>query len=467
VNLPADELDTLLHRYLDDALTPAESESLNRLLETDAEVARRFAELSLLHAQLRLRCAGRGMVAAGAAPDAPARRIARWLPAAVAAGALVAAGLTLLLLARPSGGGALARAEAAGEVALLRGATVVALRAGAEILPGDRIRTGSDGRATVAFAGEFTTLFVPADSCVGVGRGPEGGKRVVLEAGRLRCAVAPQPAGRPMIVTTPHAETTVLGTAFALRVAEGRTDLGVDEGRVQFAPRDAGREPLLVAARQAATADERGVRSAPPDGLPWKEALAVDFRRGEPLPSPFEPAFCLSRRMHQPDRAYVSAPAIARLAGGMMRLAVDARPETMGLSELQWRRPFPGDLRVEVTLPHQPGRQLTITLDGTAFTGYRFNFQPGDQPWRGFHMDRLEVAGQRLVQRDSRDILDIGRSHRIVVERTGRRFRAWVDAEERIDTTAPPLPPDPDGVAFSVGATFTTLDLEAIRVLGR
>jgi hypothetical protein len=270
-----------------------------------------------------------------------------------------------------------------------------------------------------------------------------------------------------MVVRTPHAEATVLGTAFALRIAGGRTQLDVNEGRVRFAPRDGGREPLLVAARQAATADGQGVKTAVPDGAAWKEILAADFRRGDSLPPPFEPAFCLSRRLHEPDRAFVSAPSLARLTGGVLRLAVDARPETMGLSELQWRGPLPGDLRVEVTLPHQPGRQLTVTLDGSAFTGYRFNFQPGNQLWRGFHLDRLEVSGQRLIQRDSRDIVDVSRSHRIVVERVGRTYRAWVDGEERIDKEAGSLPPDPDGVAFSVGATFTTLDLEAIRVFGR
>jgi ferric-dicitrate binding protein FerR (iron transport regulator) len=463
VNPPREEIEALVHRYCDDALSPADAETLNRLLETDAGAARCFAEQALLHAQLRLQC----RESAGAAPAAavsPRRRVFRRVGWAAAAAVLVAAGLTLVL---PGTSPRASLVECAGDVALLRGGKAVGARAGLPICPGDRIRTGADGRATVAFEGEATALDVPADSSVAFESGPGQGKRLALEEGRLRCVVAPQPSGAPLVVRTPHAESTVLGTAFALRVAGGRTRLDVAEGRVRFAPRDGGREAVLVAARQAATADARGVSLAAPGGLPWRTTLEVDFRRGEPLPPAFEPAFCLSRRMHAPDRAYVSAPAIARLADGVLRLAVDARPETMGLSELQWRRPVPGDLRVEVNLPHQPGRQLTVTLGGSAFTGYRFNFQPGNQPWRGFHMDRLELAGQRLIQRDSRDIVDVGRSHVIAVERTGRTYRAWVDGGERIDKEAEPLPPDPEGVAFTVGATFTTLDLEAIRVLER
>jgi hypothetical protein len=278
--------------------------------------------------------------------------------------------------------------------------------------------------------------------------------------------VAPQPADRPFTVRTPHAETTVLGTTFSLSVSEGRTRLTVREGQVRFAGRDGGREPLLVAARQGAVADARG--AAPAGEEPWKEVLAADFRRGDPLPAALEPAFCPSRMIDRTDRAFEPDPGIVRLKDNVLRLSENrARPELMGLAALQWKSPLPGRVRVEVTLPHQPGRQLTITLGGTAFTGYRFNFQPGEHYWRGFHMDRLEVGLHALIQRDSRDIADVGGSHLIVVEKDGKTYRAWVDGEERIEKDAAPLPPDPEGVALTVGATFTPLEIESIRILER
>ncbi len=454
MTLPREELEALVHRYADGTLTPRETETLNRLLETDRDAARVFAEQSLLHALLRQKCRGQA--------EASPRR-ARWTWPAVAAAVLATAGLALLLL-RP--GAPASIADPSGDVALVRDGKTLPVRESQPLLPGDRIRTGADGRVSIRFNGEATTLDVPADSRVELDPDQGRGKRIAVEAGRLRCSVAPQPADKPFTVRTPHAEATVLGTTFSLSVSGGQTRLKVGEGQVRFASRSGGREPLLVAARQAAAAGMKG--ALPADEGPWKEILAADFRRGDPLPAGLEPAFCPSGRIDRPDRAFAPDPGIARIKDGLLRLSESrARPESMGLAALQWKKPPPDRVRVEVTLPHQPGRQLTVTLDGTAFTGYRFNFQPGDQYWRGFHMDRLEVGRHALIQRDSRDIADVGRSHLIVVEKDGGTYRAWVDGEERIEKDAAPLPPDPQGVALTVGATFTPLDIEAIRILER
>lgn len=449
------ELEALVHRYADGALAPGDAETLNRLLETDPDAARCFCEQSILHALLRQKC--RGLFEA--APRRP-----RWIRPALAAGILLAAAGIAFVLFRP--GPAASAADPAGDAALIRDGGILPLRPGQPLLPGDRLRTGADGRVTLRFRGESTALHVPADSTVALDGDPARGKRIAVESGRLRGSVAPQPAGRPLIVRTPHAEATVLGTAFSISVSEDRTRLAVREGEVRFASREGGREALLVAARQGAVADARGV--SPAGEEPWKEVLAADFRRGDPLPAALEPAFCLSRMIDRADRAFAPDPAIARVKDGALRLSESrARPEFMGLAALLWKRPLPDRVRVEVALPHQPGRQLTITLGGTPFTGYRFNFQPGDHYWRGFHMDRLEVGRHALVQRDSRDIADVGRPHLIVVEKDGGTYRAWVDGEERIEKDAAPLPPDPEGVALTVGATFTPLEIESIRILER
>ncbi len=59
-------------------------------------------------------------------------------------------------------------------------------------------------------------------------------KRVALEAGSVVADVTKQPAGRPMILVTAHADARVLGTRFQLSVEAGQTRLQVEEGAVQF-----------------------------------------------------------------------------------------------------------------------------------------------------------------------------------------------------------------------------------------
>ncbi len=62
----------------------------------------------------------------------------------------------------------------------------------------------------------------------------ETGKLVQVARGRIQAEVAKQPAGRPMVLTSPHARATVLGTR--LRFAVDRsTRLDVEEGRVRLA----------------------------------------------------------------------------------------------------------------------------------------------------------------------------------------------------------------------------------------
>lgn len=48
--------------------------------------------------------------------------------------------------------------------------------------------------------------------------------------------VDPQPAGAPMIVTTPHARMTVMGTKFSVSALADRTRLLVNEGKIRMQP---------------------------------------------------------------------------------------------------------------------------------------------------------------------------------------------------------------------------------------
>ena len=62
----------------------------------------------------------------------------------------------------------------------------------------------------------------------------EGAKLLLLTRGVLLAAVAKQPAGKPLVISTPHAEITVLGTQLLLSVTADTTRLEVQEGRVRL-----------------------------------------------------------------------------------------------------------------------------------------------------------------------------------------------------------------------------------------
>lgn len=61
-----------------------------------------------------------------------------------------------------------------------------------------------------------------------------GGKRVVLAQGTLSAEAARQPAERPMVFVTPHAEARVAGTALRLTLEPALTLLEVREGKVRL-----------------------------------------------------------------------------------------------------------------------------------------------------------------------------------------------------------------------------------------
>jgi hypothetical protein len=69
----------------------------------------------------------------------------------------------------------------------------------------------------------------------------------------MTAVVADQPAGRQLVITTPHAEARVQGTRFTLTVSEKATRLDVDQGRVRFTRRSDGAAVDLTAGRYAAT----------------------------------------------------------------------------------------------------------------------------------------------------------------------------------------------------------------------
>ncbi len=127
---------------------------------------------------------------------------------------------------------------ALGRIERVEGSVQAAGRAageGQELFPGQGIATGAAGRATLRYA-DGTSLELDALTEIR-GLSEARGKTLSLVRGTLAAVIQKQPADRPMVVATPHAEARVLGTAFKLTVDaddKGATRLDVAEGKVRF-----------------------------------------------------------------------------------------------------------------------------------------------------------------------------------------------------------------------------------------
>lgn len=142
-----------------------------------------------------------------------------------------------------------------GDVQLIRGSEKTLARVGRLIKPGHEV---------VAGTGASLRFRYPDGTTVGVAGGTglslvarAGGKRIHLSQGELHAEVSRQPAGRPMVLTTPHAEATVLGTRFSLTAEIESTRLEVVEGQVRLASQHEGTSVEVAAGHYALVA--RGV----------------------------------------------------------------------------------------------------------------------------------------------------------------------------------------------------------------
>jgi hypothetical protein len=118
---------------------------------------------------------------------------------------------------------------------------------GMGVCEGDRIETGPKGRVTLRYLDDATTITAGSGKrATELRLGERGGvKQLRLDQGMISAHVAAQSGGGRLVVTTPHARATVLGTAFSVAVSggvgtgtgSGVTRVVVDQGRVHLARR--------------------------------------------------------------------------------------------------------------------------------------------------------------------------------------------------------------------------------------
>jgi len=145
--------------------------------------------------------------------------------------------------------------------------------AGRGVPAGQSLSTGRDGYLAVRYP-DGSRLELAGDTLVAkLGDGPSG-KSGYLDTGMIFVEAAKQPAGRPMVLTTAQAESTVIGTQFVLSASAGTTRLDVREGRVRFTRLPQAVSSVVVTAGHYAVAGGSGELVSRPGVALWKAPTA-------------------------------------------------------------------------------------------------------------------------------------------------------------------------------------------------
>ncbi|MBA4388252.1 MAG: hypothetical protein C0404_09740 [Verrucomicrobia bacterium] len=272
-------IEQLAMRYLDDSLREDEERALFDTVKADPAAARRFAEISVLHVAIRkcvkaretsewLRDAGNFQAAFGDVEESKqpaARRRNAWAPVLLSAAALavVAVGVWLFALPRKSAVppvqvAVLQVKDLSGDVTLMRAGKSASIQPGVSMLAGDIVRTPKAGFVVLDYDVEKTSLRLGGESELLVASSAAG-KSFNLRSGRLDGDVSKQPEGQPMVIATPHATATVVGTRFTVLSFADYSRLDVESGRMRFTGRDQADSIVVQQGEYAVTEKDSGM----------------------------------------------------------------------------------------------------------------------------------------------------------------------------------------------------------------
>jgi ferric-dicitrate binding protein FerR (iron transport regulator) len=145
---------------------------------------------------------------------------------------------------------------------------------GDALTAGQHLHLGAGAAAASVVYSDGTRFDVAAGSALSLAD-EDGAKRVRLEQGSLTAEVAKQPSGRAMLLWTPVAVATVVGTRFTLATDGGSSDLAVSEGRVAFAAVHA-TASVEVAAGESARVESGVVAKRSPPSAEHQRLLAAE-----------------------------------------------------------------------------------------------------------------------------------------------------------------------------------------------
>jgi ferric-dicitrate binding protein FerR (iron transport regulator) len=280
----------LIDEYLDGGLTSEENDRLTKWLAADAEHIRQFVRETHLHREIREVMLARPYHDCGLADvenlkrgavrsqrrlgkrQVPAKlkleslRVAwswLWRPAVALAACLLLVGAGIWFF--PAAGVPVLAEVTGGELALERAGQILVGTVGARLQAGDIFRTPSNVAAEITFAPEKTRITVQPGTELILATTSRG-KRFDLRVGRLKASVARQRPFQPMVVRTPQAEATVLGTKFSLLTGSNATRLEVTEGRVRFARASDSSAVIVSAGKYAIAANGTKLAALPLTG---------------------------------------------------------------------------------------------------------------------------------------------------------------------------------------------------------
>jgi len=124
----------------------------------------------------------------------------------------------------------LALVDARGEILLKRNNRSSVITGNALLYKGDEILTTAGGHAVIRYRGEGTFINLRAGSSLVISERQKA-KRFFLKHGSLSAGIAAQPTGRPLVIETPLAHVTVIGTRLNLRSRTAACVLKVTEGK--------------------------------------------------------------------------------------------------------------------------------------------------------------------------------------------------------------------------------------------
>lgn len=134
------------------------------------------------------------------------------------------------------------------------------LKAGDKVQLGEIVSADKHSSILVHYE-DGSGILVQTSSTIRLGTGRA--KHVSITDGAASFNVAPQDANRPFTISTPHSQTTVVGTMFTLTVRPSSTKLDVDKGVVEFLDRTKNKSQTVQAGESAVAGRANRIVQAP------------------------------------------------------------------------------------------------------------------------------------------------------------------------------------------------------------
>ena len=415
------ELEALLGAMAEGQLDAPAAKRLSQILKEHPDARQFYLDYCQMHALLQ---SAHGVLQAMENPATVRRRLLTGIAAAAAV--LVAAGV--VWMTRGSGPIDASVSALQGQAFVVRDDRRLPVADLREMRADDRVVTPAEATGEVRFGDGSRVVLLEKTE---IRLRDDSRARLDLREGALRCDVAPQMAGRPFAIRTPHAEATVLGTSFELTSTSEETRLLTRSGRVRLTSEG---QSVEVGPGERGSATAAGV-------VRWVPIRDFDFASMNEVPSTMETIFCESATHLSRDRKIETVRDRVRLGNGGLTFVQG--PESVakhGLVVLKDKEEVGEDLVLEAVVAGGKPWSLGLTVSGDAFEGYRVIFAAMDEYPNGVAVDTISAYELMVLARDPRKI-PYDRDRTLRVERRGSRIRVWIDGQTRIDTeVTQPLP---------------------------